>query len=202
MVRRAVSLGKRRNARMLKHSSADETADGQGEPGLSLPELFDAEESGLLKYAFRLVGRRAVAEEIVQEVFLQLHARWADVKQPRHWLYRSVRNRAFNHARDNRREVLADQSACLDVVFPEGSGDETPEELILRIEAAGVLRQTIDSLAEQDRQLVELKYFRGHSYKQIAEATGLSVGNVGYRLHHILKQLATRLRDLGMDEES
>jgi len=186
---------------MLKHSSADETADGQGEPGLSLPQLFDAEESGLLKYAFRLVGRRAVAEEIVQEVFLQLHSRWAEVKQPRHWLYRSVRNRAFNYARDNRREVLADQAACFASASPDGSGDETPEELILRIETAGVLRQTIDSLAEQDRKLVELKYFRGRSYKQISEMTGLSVGNVGYRLHHILKQLAGRLRDLGIDEE-
>ena len=47
-----------------------------------------------------------MAEEIVQEVFLQLHVRWKDVDSPRAWLYRSVRNKVFNYMRDNRRETV------------------------------------------------------------------------------------------------
>ena len=60
----------------------------------------------MLRYAFSLIRRRAVAEEIVQEVFLQLHVRWKDVDSPRAWLYRSVRNKVFNYMRDNRRETV------------------------------------------------------------------------------------------------
>ena len=57
----------------------------------------------------------------------------------------------------------------------------------------------IDSLHEADRELVQLKFFDGLKYREISERTGLSVGNVGYRLHHILKELAGKLQPLGTD---
>lgn len=50
-------------------------------------QLFDQEETALLRYAFSYVGRHEVAEEIVQEVFLQLHTRWDEVETPRAWLF-------------------------------------------------------------------------------------------------------------------
>ena len=76
----------------------------------SLPELFEAEETPLLRYAFSLIGRRAVAEEVVQDVFLQLHRHWDEVEKPVAWLYRSVRNKAYNHNRDHKREVFAEDN--------------------------------------------------------------------------------------------
>ena len=57
----------------------------------------------------------------------------------------------------------------------------------------------MEELKEQDRELVRLKYFEDLKYKEIADRTGLSVGNVGYKLHHILKQLADKLRQLGIE---
>jgi len=69
---------------------------------LTLQGLFDSEETSLLRYAFSLVGRRAVAEEIVQEVFLQLHTRWDEVDSPKAWIYRCVRNRAYDHLRNSK----------------------------------------------------------------------------------------------------
>ena len=46
---------------------------------------------------------------------------------------------------------------------------------------------------------MKLKYFEGLKYREIADQTGLSISNVGYRLHHILKELADQLRPLGFD---
>ncbi len=54
-------------------------------------------------------------------------------------------------------------------------------------------------LEEADRCLVHLKYFENRRYREIGEATGMSIGNVGYRLHHILKELAEKLRQMGID---
>ena len=68
--------------------------------------------------------------------------------------------------------------------------------------ATGALRKILAELEETDRQLVMLKYFDGLKYRDISAQTGLSVSNVGYRLHHILKDLAARLRPLGIDEIS
>lgn len=157
--------------------------------------LFESEETPLLRYAFSLTGRRAIAEEIVQEVFLQLHANWEGVENPRAWLFRSVRNRACNHHRDGRREVGGDEVA----MATAASEDDTPEEVLQRLEAAGFLRLLLAELEEADRRLVQLKYFEDLRYRDIAERTEMSIGNVGYRLHHILKQLADKLRHLGID---
>ena len=140
-----------------------------------------------------------MAEEIVQEVFLQLHMHWDDVDSPRAWLFRSVRNRAYNYIRDNQREVI-DSDDC--EVQSSSSEDETPEAILLRMEATGALRQFVEELDETDRQLVKLKYFEDLKYRDISARTGLSVSNVGYRLHHILKELASKLRSLGIDGKS
>ena len=88
---------------MLKPTPRVNGSSAAGVSELTLQSLFDSEETPLLRYAFSLVGRRAVAEEIVQEVFLQLHAHWDEVDSPKAWLFTSVRNRAFKHLRDNKR---------------------------------------------------------------------------------------------------
>jgi RNA polymerase sigma-70 factor (ECF subfamily) len=158
-----------------------------------LRDLFIAEEGRLLRYAFGLVGRREIAEDIVQEAFLQLHAHWDQVREPLPWLYRSVRNRSANHHRDHRREVLGDAPA-----EPQ-EGREAPDEALRKLEAEGQLRLVVAELEPPDQELLRLKYGEDLKYREIAERTGLSTGNVGYRLHHILKLLAAKLHQLGID---
>lgn len=171
---------------------------------LTLQSLFDSHETPLLRYAFSFVGRRAVAEEIVQDVFLKLHTHWEEVESPKAWLFRSVRNRAFNYIRDNKRELLNDtnESGEEDQTPPSTSKDDSPEASLEHMEAVAAVRQSLEELDESDRQLVKLKYFSDLKYRDISAETGLNVGNVGYRLHHILKELADKLRRLGFDEKS
>ena len=165
----------------------------------TLRSLFESEETPLLRYAFSLVRRRAVAEEIVQDAFMQLHVKWKDVESPRAWLYRTVRNKVFNYMRDNQRETVAMTPPVIEKLSNEA---DTPVGALSKLEAIQVLHETIDSLHESDRELVQLKFFDGLKYREISDRTGLSVGNVGYRLHHILKELAGKLYPLGMDVNS
>ncbi|MEO1529903.1 MAG: RNA polymerase sigma factor [Planctomycetota bacterium] len=183
---------------MLTPTPRVSQSGAEGVSDLTLRALFESEETPLLRYAFALSGRREVAEEIVQEVFLQLHVRWDEVESPRAWLFRSVRNRVYNHLRDNRREVSDDSEED----NPRAVENETPDSLVQRWEVADALRGLLDDLNETDRTLVKLKYFEGLRYREISERTGLTVSNVGYRLHHILKGIAERLRPLGIDGTS
>lgn len=164
------------------------------QPDLGTPTLrtlFENEESNLLRFAFSLTGRRAVAEEIVQEVFLQLHAKWTEVNEPRAWLFRSVRNRAFHYLRKSRREVSGSEGE--DAALVAESSGETPDELISRMETVAELRQLVSQLPEKDRRLVQLKYYEDLKYRDISERTGLTISNVGFRLHQVLKKLAASL---------
>src|SRR6266576_6676537 len=67
----------------------------------TIEELFAALESPLLKYALRLISGREVAEDLVQEAFMKLHSQFAEVRELRRWLYRTVHNLALNHRRDS-----------------------------------------------------------------------------------------------------
>lgn len=184
---------------MLKPTSTINESGATGVNKVTLQCLFDSEESRLLRYAFSLVGRQAVAEEIVQEVFLQLHAHWDEVNTPKAWLYRSVRNRAYNSNRDSKREVLDEDHTGL---YSERCAADSVEDSKRHLEAIAAVRDSLSGLNESDRQLVKLKYFDDLKYKEISHQSGLKIGNVGYRLHHILKELADKLRKLGFDGNS
>nr|AOE10940.1 RNA polymerase, sigma-24 subunit, ECF subfamily [uncultured bacterium] len=127
--------------------------------------------------------------------FLQLHTHWETVENPRAWLFRRVRNRAFNHHRDNKREILTGSE-----IESETLKSESPENVLQRMEAAGFLRTLLAELGAEDRKMVELKYYEDLKCRDIADRMGISVGNVGYRLHHILKELAVKLRQFALLE--
>jgi len=159
----------------------------------SLQGVFAREESPLLRYAFGIVGQRETAEDLVQEAFLRLHAHWDEVANPRAWLFRSVHNLALNHLRHARHQTDLDSQ-------PEPPANESePDAALGRMEAVGTLQLLVAELPPQDRQLIRLKYHHKLKYQQISDQTGLSVGNVGYRLHHLLKHLADSLRNLGVE---
>ena len=78
-------------------------------------------------------------------------------------------------------------------------GQEAPDDVLGKMEAAGLVHALLGDLDRRDQLLIRLKYFEGLKYSQISEQTGMSVGNVGYRLHHILKSLADSLRRTGVE---
>ena len=163
-----------------------------------LRALFEEEESKLLRLAFSFVGRRAVAEEIVQDVFLLLHVHWDRVDEPRAWLVRSIRNRALNHLRKTRREFWLDDDGA-----PSAEDDcETPDAALEKLETVAAMRQLGEELAEGDQRLIELRYFKGLKYREISSSVGLTVSNVGFRLHRILQQLASRMQSQRVADES
>lgn len=182
----------------LKSTSEIKSGVSSHRDGITLRSLFESEESNLLRFAFSITGRRAVAEEIVQDVFLQLHARWKEVESPRAWLYQSVRNAAFNHLRKTKREILQsdDEQAAQRV---EGK-DQLPDVVLEHMETTNTLKLLLEKLSETDQQLVRLKYFEGLKYREISEKTGLTVSNVGYRLHQIMQTLANGLQPKERDD--
>jgi len=181
---------------LMPVETADE-ADAPPRPAsgdrASFRQIFEAEETPLLRFAHGLTGIRETAEDLVQEAFLRLHQHWADVQQPRAWLYRCLRNLAINHLRQRNRETPLEDSHEWQAPTPSADRD------LSRMEAVGTLRLLVSELDDDDRQLLELKYREELKYDQIAARTGLSAGNVGYKLHHLLKGLADSLRRMGVE---
>jgi RNA polymerase sigma-70 factor (ECF subfamily) len=166
----------------------------------SIEELFAALESPLLSYALRLLGERSLAEDIVQEAFMKLHAQFDEVRQPRRWLYRTVHNLALNQRRQSDKIVSLDLPAREDTPPSAEPSDPQPlpDEQIARWEGIGLVRLSLETLDQRSRELIRLKFNEGMSYKEISARSGLTVGHVGYLLHHAIKAIADELAKNGL----
>jgi len=171
----------------------------------TIEELFAALESPLLCYALRFVQELSLAEDVVQDAFMKLHAQFDQVREPRRWLYRTVHNLALNQRRQSGKIIpLAQTSASSSEDRPASAEPEItdpqplPDEQIARWEGIGLVRLSLETLDERSRELIRLKFNEGLSYKEISARTGLTVGHVGYLLHHALKSIADELAKTGV----
>jgi RNA polymerase sigma factor (sigma-70 family) len=166
----------------------------------TIEELFAALESPLLSYALRLAGELGLAEDLVQEAFMRLHAQFSEVREPRRWLYRTVHNLALNQRRRSGKIVSLDQPPG-ENALPAGDTPDPqplPDEQIARWEGIGLVRLCLETLDHRSRELVKLKFNDNLSYKEISACTGLTIGHVGYLLHHALKTIADELAKNGI----
>jgi len=157
-----------------------------------------AYEAPLLRYAARILQNRESAQDVVQETFIKLYRLWKDEfrESPRlsSWLYRVTHNQAVDYMRkESRRRLLHRRQAAerLDFVPADRGAAFRLSEAAERASAA------LRTLDLRERQLVILKVYEEKSYREISEITGLTVGNVGFILHHAMKKLAAQLRKTG-----
>lgn len=170
-------------------------AEAKAQAAPTVAELFAAQETALLVYAERLVGENVTAQDMVQEAFIKLHRDFAQVRQPRAWLYRTVHNLALNWLRSRRKLVSLPALEEESRQWPDAR--PLPDDQIARWEAIGQTRLCLESLDERSRELVRLKFEEGLTYQQIGQRMNLSVSNVGYLLHHALKRVGAELKRIG-----
>ncbi|MFU8781096.1 MAG: RNA polymerase sigma factor [Kiritimatiellia bacterium] len=149
-------------------------------------------ESRLLRYATSIVNNPDLAQDVVQDVFIRLFRKWRESFAPSaaltSWLYRTTHNCAVDVIRkyERRHKVEQEHQAMIPepmVLHPAGENVAAGQ----RVSAA------LGALPARDRELVVLKVYEEKSYKEISAITGLSVGNVGYILHHAMRKLADAL---------
>jgi RNA polymerase sigma-70 factor (ECF subfamily) len=145
----------------------------------------------LVGLAEGMLRQRAVAEETVQDVLLELWRRRESLvleESLRAYLFRAVRNRALNHLRHEKVERRGEPFAAGESSWPPSAQDALEEE---EIDAA--LREAVDALPERCREVFELSRVRGLRYAEIAAAMGISVKTVEAQMGKALRLLRERL---------
>jgi RNA polymerase sigma-70 factor (ECF subfamily) len=165
--------------------------DWQQNPEKALEEVFRSEYVHLCRSALRLVGRADVAEDLVQDAFLEVWRRRENLDfriSVQAYLRRAVANRSLNYLRDNRRttELTPEISAR-----PGHLNGESPTETA---ELQRLISDTIDRLPDKCREAFLLSRYDGFSYKEIAEKLGISVKTVEKHIAKGLLSLRNVLR--------
>lgn len=141
-------------------------------PLAELEALYRAEYAGMVRLAYTLISNSAEAEELVQEAFLELHQRRADVRQPKQYLRCAVVSRCRSVLR--RRLVMS-------LHQPERPADLSHE--------AGELWDVLAELSEDQRIAVVLRYYGGYRASEIAAIVDRPAATVRSHLRRGLAQL-------------
>jgi RNA polymerase sigma-70 factor (ECF subfamily) len=156
----------------------------------ALRMIYDREAATLLAVALRIVRRRDLAEEVVQDAFVQIWRR-ADSFDPargsgRSWVYTVVRNRALNQLRDDRHVPVEDGE-----LENFASRDEELDDAFERLAETNALRRCLGRLDPTRRKAVLLAYVSGLTHGEIAGRLGAPLGTVKAWIRRSLTSLRT-----------
>jgi RNA polymerase sigma-70 factor (ECF subfamily) len=151
----------------------------------NLQDLLVASAPRVYGLLFRMVGRRDVAEDLMQETLLRAF-RGLDAYQPegkfRAWLFRIAANQARDWIRrQKRRPEVADD--------PDPVADASPDAGAIARERAGHVEEALARLSAPDREILLMRYYGEMTFKDIAQANGEPLGTVLARAHRALKKL-------------
>jgi RNA polymerase sigma-70 factor, ECF subfamily len=157
----------------------------------------------MLSFMYRMARNSAVAEELVQEVFLRVYRSRATYNAEAKfstWLYRIATNLAVNHARDTKYERpelsvnLDEPDSETGQVLDLADGAPTAEQVLLRRERLAAIRQHVQNLPERQRMAVLMHKYQGLDYRQIAEVLKLSESATKSLLFRAYETLREKLK--------
>lgn len=175
-----------------------------------IKQLISENEPQLKAFIRKRVSNKADAEDILQDVFLQLIKTVDDtlnpIEQVSAWLYRVTRNTIINRGRkktedelpsytdSNGEEVLQDFA---EILFNDESS--SPETEYMKSLVWDELEAALSELPAEQREAFELMEMEGLSAKEISETTGVPVNTLLSRKHYAVKHLRVRLKELYND---
>lgn len=187
-----------------RREKAERLADEELMPliGAKDPEAFEVfyDRHGGVAYslAYRIVGEKAVAEDVTQEAFISIWRSGARFDRARgsvrSWMLSIVRNRAIDTLRSRAGKapkLTFDDEAILE----QRPAEERTEEEAIRHETATEVRGAIGNLPGEQSKVIELAYFGGFSQSEIATMLGVPLGTVKGRMRLGMEKIRGELAE-------
>ena len=160
----------------------------------ALAALFARRAPMVLALAIRILGEIPPAEDVVQETFLRVWTRAHTFDSAKgkviSWVWGIAHNLSIDFVRRHPRADLLVGNPS-----PLQDTDEAAFDALRRSQ----VRSAIAELPEEQREVIEMSYFRGLTRREIAEATGKPLGTVNTRARLGLQKLRTALKEAGFE---
>lgn len=157
-------------------------------PRTPIAQLVADHHAAVYRYAFRLSGSTADAEDLTQQVFLAAQQKLDQLNDPDkalNWLFAMLRNTFLKGRRQSQRWNQPGARLPLESIPAQSPGDEDIDH--------EQLQQALDSLGPEARSVLLMFYFEDLSYREIAAALQIPIGTVMSRLARAKQALRARL---------
>jgi len=169
----------------------------------ALAELFERHQRRVFNVALRVLGDWAAAQDVAQDVFMNLERSVRSFRRDASflsWIYRISVNRAIDHRRREARRPASKMGdappAVEDSGLPGRAETEPLDRPLDEEESAQRVQRALDRLSPKLRAIAVLRYVEGLSYEDLAEVLDCSMGTIKSRLNRAHTALA---KDLGLD---
>ena len=156
-------------------------------------KLMQRHNRAVINLAYRFIGDAAAAEDVAQDVFLQVFRAAADYRPTAGfttWLYQIVRNTSYSELRRRtRRPALLDERSA----EPRAPSASDPLE---KAETEAAVKRAIELLPENQRMALILRRYNGLPYEEIAQVMGTTESSVKALLHRSRLLLKEKLKGL------
>ena len=164
----------------------------------ALERLFARAQTRVFRFLMRMVKNQAVAEELLNEVFLsvwQNAARYEGRSEPITWMLSIAHNKAISTLR-KRTEVLGIADEASKYLVDE---EDTPDIAAQKHDKSAKIRACMEELTADHRTIIDLVYYQEQSVAEVAEILGIPENTVKTRMFYARKKLSELLVARGID---
>lgn len=173
----------------------------------ALDELYRRYQGAIFGFAFRYLGNVETARDMLQETFLRVHRsrqQYHPSSKFSSWLFRIARNLCIDEKRRYwNRQVMAtsqmaapDRESDTDILESFADDKPTAAEQLGDHEVSRRIREAIDQLSDEQKEVLLMSKYQGLTYREIGEILGISTESVkqrAYRAHVRLRELLSDL---------
>ena len=155
---------------------------------MAFQRLYDASAPQLFAIAYRMLGERSLAEDVLQDAYVKIWHRAGDYHQQRGtvmvWMTSILRYRAIDLLRRRKGPVLPSDSAT------EYEDDSSlPDELSEHWQDQTLLRSCLERLSQTQQRCISLAFFGGLTHHQVSQRLALPLGTIKSRIRRSLARL-------------
>jgi RNA polymerase sigma-70 factor (ECF subfamily) len=154
--------------------------------------LLDRHNSNLFNYIYFIVKNKELAEDIFQETFIKAitmiqQGRYTETGKFRAWITRIAHNLIIDYFRQKKNEnTVSNDTVPVDLLNNASLCDNTVEDLLVQNQILADVRKLIKQLPENQREVLEMRYYQDLSFKEISEITGVSINTALGRMRYAI----------------
>ena len=157
--------------------------------------LLSRYQDRLFSYIMQLIGNRSLADDVFQETFVKAIV---TIRQGNYtasgkfgaWLMRIARNLIIDHFRQEKAEgVVSTDDGEVDILNRKELSDCTIEDDIIDLQIRDDVRSLVRQLPPQQRQVLVMRFYKGLSFKEIADLTNVSINTALGRMRYAILNL-------------
>lgn len=152
--------------------------------------LLNRHRDRIFTYILRIVRNKDIADDIFQETFVKAimtikQGRYTECGKISSWLVRIAHNLIIDHYRQTKSEnTVSTDNDDVDILNRRDLSDANIEDLIVNDQILTDVRRIMEVLPEAQREVLEMRFYRDMSFKEIAEATGVSINTALGRMRY------------------